>query len=89
MCPSIHNRSAEPRRYFLLNSLDWQIHVGHVTRKVFGTVYTRRFFRHALLREIRKHVVETLAFPLLDYASLIYNHLDKERIKKIEKALKA
>ena len=71
------------------NSLDWQVNARLVTRKVFGTLYTLRFFRHALLRDIRKYLVETLALPLFNYAATVYNHLDKDRTKKLEKDLKA
>ena len=30
------------------NTLDWQVHAKHVTRKVFVSLNTSRFFRHAL-----------------------------------------
>ena len=71
------------------NTLDWQVHAKHVTRKVFGSLHTLRFFRHALSRDIRKHLAETLVFPLFDYAAPVYNHLHKDRTDKLEKALKA
>ena len=63
------------------NSLDWKIHARLVTRKVLGTLFTLRFFRHAFSPDIRKHLVVTLAFPLFHYASPVYNHVDKERVK--------
>ena len=51
--------------------------------------YTLRFFRHALSRDVRKHLAETLVFPQLDYAAPVYNHLDKTRVLMLERALKA
>ena len=71
------------------NSLDWQVHARLVTRKVYGTLFTLRFFRHALSRDIRKHLVEALVFPHFDYAAPVYNHLDKTRFGKLEVALNA
>ena len=71
------------------NTLDWQFHARLTTRKVLGTLFTLRFFRHALTGAIRKHLVESLAFPLFDYASPVYNQLDDERVKKLETAMNA
>ena len=71
------------------NTLDWRVHAKHVTRKVFGSLYTLRFFSHALTRDVRKHLTKTLVFPQFDYAASVYNHLDKDRTEKLEKALKA
>ena len=71
------------------NSLDWQVHARLVTRKVFRTHFTLRFFRQALSRDIRKHLVKSLAFPLFDYASPVYHHLDDARVKKLEMTMNA
>ena len=71
------------------NSLDWQVYARLVTRKVFGTLFNLRFFRHAISRDIRKHLVESFAFPIFDYASPVYNHLDDARVKKIETTMNA
>ena len=73
------------------NTLDWRVHANHVTRKVFGSLYTLRFFSHALTRDVRKHLAETLVFSQFDYAAPVYNHLDKDRSEKLEigKALRA
>ena len=71
------------------NSLDWQVHARLITCKVFGTLFTLRFFRHALSRGIRKYLVESLAFPLFDYASPVYHYLDDARVKKLETTMNA
>ena len=71
------------------NTLDWQAHAKLVTRRVFASLYTLRFFRHALSRDTRKHLAETLVFPQFDYAALVYNHLDKMRVLMLERDLKA
>ena len=79
---------ARSRGVNFTNTLDWQAHAKLVTRRAFASLYTLRFFRHALSRDIRKHLAETLVFPLFDYAA-VYNHLDKTRILMLERALKA
>ena len=71
------------------NTLNWQIHVRLVARKVTGSLFTLRFFPHVLSRDIRKHLFEALVFPLFDYAAPVYNHLGKERVLTLEEALKA
>ena len=71
------------------STLNWYLHTKRVARRVFGSLYCLRFFRHALLRDLRKHLAESLLFPHFDYAAPVYNHLDKTRALKLEKALKA
>ena len=71
------------------NTLNWQARAKAVTRRVFASLYTLRFFRRALSRDVRKHLAETLVFPQLDCAALVYNHLDKTRVLMLERALKA
>ena len=80
---------ARSLRVMFTNTLDWRVHAKHVTRKAFGSLYTLRFFSHALTRDVRKHLAETLIFPQFHYAVPVYNHLDKDRTEKLEKALKA
>ena len=73
----------------LTSTLNWQAHAKTVARRAFASLYTLRFFRHALSRDVRKHLAETLVFPQLDYAAPVYNHLDKTRVLMLERALKA
>ena len=71
------------------SGLNWHIHTKQVARRVFGSLYCLRFFRHALSRDLRKHLAESLLFPHFDYATPVYNHLDKTRVLKLENAMKA
>ena len=71
------------------STINWHIHTKQVARRVFGSLYSLRFFRHALSQDLRKHLTESLLFPHFDYAAPVYNHLDKTRVLKLEKALKA
>ena len=71
------------------STLNWHIHTKQVTLRVFGSLYSLRFFRHALSRDLRKHLAESLLFPHFDYAAPVYNHLDKTRVIKLENTLKA
>ena len=70
-------------------TLDWKMHTGEITRRVHSTLHTLRFHGHSLSRSLRKILVETLVFPRFDYACVVYHHLDKTRIGKIEVTLRA
>ena len=70
-------------------TLDWKQHASEITRRVYCTLYTLRFHRRSLSRELRKSLVECLVFPRFDYACIVYHHLDDTRIGKIDVALRA
>ena len=70
-------------------TLDWKMHTGEITRRVYSTLHTLRFHRHSLSRSLRKTFVESLVFPRFDYACVVYHYLDKTCIGKIEVTLRA
>ena len=65
-------------------TLDWKMHTGEITRRVYSTLHTLRFHRHSLSRLLRKTLVESLVFPRFDYACVVYHHFDQTRIGKIK-----
>ena len=73
----------------LTPTLDWEKHTKDITCRVRSTLYTLRFYRHSLLKSLRKCLVESLIFPRFDYACVVYHHLDDTRINKIQVTLKS
>ena len=70
-------------------TLDWKKHASEVTRRVYSTLHTLRFYRCSLSRSLRKCLVESLIFPRLDYACVVYHYLDKTHCDKLQVTLKA
>ena len=64
-------------------TLDWKMHTGEITRRVYSTLHTLRFHRHSLSRSLTKTLVESLVFPRFNYACVVYHHLDKPRIRTL------
>ncbi|XP_015118390.1 uncharacterized protein LOC107042034 [Diachasma alloeum] len=58
--------------------LTWRDHVAGVTRRVHSVMYHLRFFRASTTLALRKHLIETLVFPLVDYCCLVYGGLSEE-----------
>ncbi|CAB0029877.1 unnamed protein product [Trichogramma brassicae] len=56
-------------------NLDWGNHVDRVARRIQGALFSLRQCRRALSPSIRKDLVESLVFPHLDYACVVYNDL--------------
>lgn len=64
-------------------TINWNLHIRHLARKVYATLSTLRFYRRALSRDLKIMLVESLALPHFDYASVVYHDLDKERTKQL------
>ena len=82
-------REARNLGFTITLTLEWKMHTGEITRRVYSSLHTLRFHRHSLSRSLRKTLVESLVFPRFNYACVVYHHLDKTRIGKIEVRLRA
>ena len=70
-------------------TLNWDLHVGKIQAEVYGFLKSLNFYPRSLSFEIKKQLVQTLAMPHFDYASVVYNHLDKTRGKCLQVAYNA
>lgn len=50
-------------------------------------MYRLHCFRRSTTRELRKHLIETLLFPIIDYCSLVYCDLSGEHDTTIQRVL--
>ncbi|XP_015122714.1 uncharacterized protein LOC107045093 [Diachasma alloeum] len=57
------------------NKLSWKGHVAYVTQRVHSVMYRLRFFRASTTLGLRKHLIQALVFPLIDYCCLVYDGL--------------
>ncbi|CAB0037530.1 unnamed protein product, partial [Trichogramma brassicae] len=75
---------------WLHSNLDWGNHVDRVARRIQGgEKRALRQCRRALSPSIRKDLVESLVFPHLDYACVVYNDLFDYQNLQLQRALNA
>ncbi|XP_015120375.1 uncharacterized protein LOC107043393 [Diachasma alloeum] len=67
--------SVRSLRVVLDNKLSWKGHVAYVTQRVHSVMYRLRFFRASTTLGLRKHLIQALVFPLIDYCCLVYDGL--------------
>ncbi|CAB0034073.1 unnamed protein product [Trichogramma brassicae] len=64
-------------------TLAWGPQVSRVCSSMHYTLYSLRYYRHALTRSIRKNSVESLIFPIFDYGSSVFHDLNKGQSLKL------
>ncbi|CAB0042872.1 unnamed protein product, partial [Trichogramma brassicae] len=60
-------------------SLSWGPQVSRVCTSVHYTLYSLRYYRHALSRPLRKRLDESMIFATFDYGSSVFYDLNKEQ----------
>ena len=65
----------------MTSTLNWDFHVIKIQAKVYGSLKSLNFHRRSSSFEIKKQLIRTLVMPHFDYASVVFNHLDKTRGK--------
>ena len=58
--------------------LSWRDHVRGICRKANSVMYRLRYFRRSTNLALRKHLVQSLLFPLVDYCSLVFCDVSNE-----------
>lgn len=71
------------------SNLNWKEHVLSVRRKVNSLMYRLNFFRRSTTLNLRKHLVQSLLFPLLDYCSVVFADLSSEQNLILHRAANA
>uniref|UniRef100_A0ABD2W1Z5 Reverse transcriptase domain-containing protein n=1 Tax=Trichogramma kaykai TaxID=54128 RepID=A0ABD2W1Z5_9HYME len=61
----------------LTPTLSWGPQVNRVCASVHYTLYTLRYYRHALLRTLRKRLIESMVFATFDHGSSVFYDLNK------------
>ncbi|XP_015117961.1 uncharacterized protein LOC107041750 [Diachasma alloeum] len=69
------------------SKLTWKEHVAGITRRVHSVMYRLRFFRTSTSQGLRKHLIETLVFPVVDYCCLVYAGLSEELSLRLQRLI--
>ena len=67
-------------------TLTWDLLVGKIQAKVYGSLKSLNFRRRSLSFEMKKQLVQASVMPHFDYASVVYIYLDKTRGKSLQVA---
>uniref|UniRef100_A0A6V7L032 Reverse transcriptase domain-containing protein n=1 Tax=Bracon brevicornis TaxID=1563983 RepID=A0A6V7L032_9HYME len=60
------------------SKLTWKSHSLGIVQRVHAVMYRLRLFRRSTTQALRKHLIVTLVFPILDYCSLVFAGLSDE-----------
>jgi len=60
------------------SKLNWKEHVAYICKRVNTLMYRLNHFRRSTTIELRKHLIQTLLFPLVDYCSVVYCNISDE-----------
>lgn len=74
---------------WLTPALNWNVQTRNISRKIHFALRSLRIHRHHLTFDIRKTLVQSLIFPLLDYACVVYYDLTGEQNLTLQRALNA
>ena len=69
------------------HKLNWKAHVTSVCKKANSLLYRLNYFRKSTNFKLRKHLIETLLFPLVDYCSLVYLDISAELDLKLQRVI--
>ncbi|CAB0038505.1 unnamed protein product [Trichogramma brassicae] len=87
--PLLYTTVVKSLGVYIQPNLDSGAHVKQVVKRVHRVLYSLRHHRKALLRPIRKELVESLIFLHFDYACAVYNDLFQYQEIKLQRALNA
>ena len=65
------------------------MHTRHVVGKVYRALYALKFYKHALSRQLKRSLIESLVFPRFDYACAVYHDVNLTRNLKLQRAQNA
>ena len=72
---------------FISSDLSWDIQVREITRKVNGALSRLRYRGDILSLEVRKILVQSLVFPLIDYFCVLQTNITKDQNTKLDRLL--
>ena len=69
------------------SKLNWKEQVSSTCNKAYSLLYRLNFFRKSTTFKLRKHLIESLLFPLVDYCSLVICDLSGELNTKLQRVI--
>jgi len=79
--------SARSLGVVLDSKLNWKEHVKYICSRAHSLMYRLYHFRRSTTLSLRKHLVQALLFPVVDYCSLVYCNISNELNLKIQRVL--
>ena len=67
------------------SKLNWNEHIAHICRRVRALMYRLYYFRKSTNLRMRKHLIQMLLFPVIDYCCLVYNNLSNDVNSRLQK----
>ncbi|CAK1578673.1 unnamed protein product [Parnassius mnemosyne] len=65
--------------------LTWNAHITEISRKIYYTFHSLKCLQHFLPLSTKISLVQTLIFPILDYADVCYLDATEEQLNKLER----
>ena len=73
--PVVYESSLRNPGVVLDSKLNWNEHIAHICCRVRALIYRLYYFRKSTNLRLRKHLIQMLLFPLIDYCCVLYNNL--------------
>ncbi len=70
-------------------SLNFEEHINNICSRVYASLHSLRYYKHALTRSLKKNLVESLIFPHFDYVCAVYHHLTVKQNLRLQRLLNA
>ena len=67
------------------NTLSWRLQVNEITKKVNRALYGLKIIRPCTSQSLRKHLVESLVLPHLDYCNVVYADISNGLIAQLQR----
>lgn len=71
------------------SKLNWKKHVSGICGRSYSLLYRLNFFRKSTNFALRKHLIESLLFPIIDYCCLVICDLSAELELKLQRVINA
>ena len=67
------------------SKLNWNEHIAHICRRVRALMYRLYYFKKCTNLRLRKHLLQMLLFPVIDYCCHVYNNLLNDVNSRLQK----
>ena len=83
--PVVYESALRYLSVVLDSKLNWNEHIAHICRRVRALMYRLYYFRKSTNLRLRKHLIQMLLFPVIDYYCLVYNNLSNDVNSRLQK----
>ena len=83
--PFVYESSLRNLCVVLDSKLKWNEHIAHICCRVLALMYRLYYFRKSTNLRLRKHQIQMLLSPVIDYCCLVYNNLSNDVNSRLQK----